>query len=335
MTALRLALIGAGGIGSAYAQAADAVDEVTLAYVADAELSAATALAGQCHAQATDDPLSLANPRTTDLALICTPPSTHEDLCISFLRAGIPVMCEKPLAPDLDAARRILAVAIDTGTPLTMASKFRFVRDVAEARTLLSSGALGQVLRVEVAFASHVDMSRRWNSDPTIAGGGVVIDNGTHAADIVRYLLGPVDQVIADLSADATQLKVEDTGTLLMRTTAGQLASVDVSWSMDRMTQRYIAVFGTKGSLEICWNGSKLRLKEAGADVTFGEGYGKLAALGSNLRNVARSILGHEDLVVSPADAIASVAVVDAAYRSAASGRWESVHSRRSERLSA
>ena len=335
MTALRLALIGAGAIGSAYAQAAEDVDEVTLAYVADAELRAATDLADKCGARATDNPASLANSRTTDLALICTPPSTHEELCISFLRAGVPVMCEKPLAPDLDAARRILAVALDTGTALTMASKFRFVRDVAEARTLVASGALGQVMRLEVAFASYVDMSGRWNSDPAVAGGGVIIDNGTHAVDIARYLLGPIDKVMADLSTAAPDIAVEDTATLFLRTMAGQLASVDLSWSLDRMTERYVAVFGTTGSLEICWKGSKLRLKGAASDVTFGEGYGKVAALGGNLRNVARSLLGHEELVVTAADAISSVAVVDAAYRSSQSGRWESVHARRSERLSA
>ena len=53
-------------------------------------------------------------------------------------------MCEKPLAVDLATARRLAAVAAETGTPLTMATKFRFVDDVARTRELIAPGSLGE-----------------------------------------------------------------------------------------------------------------------------------------------------------------------------------------------
>ena len=242
------------------------------------------------------DPLSLANARQVDLALVCTPPNTHEELCIGFLEAGVPVMCEKPLAPDSQSARRVLAVADRTGTPLTMASKFRFVSDVIRARELTLDGVLGDVVRVEVAFASRVDMSHRWNADPAIAGGGVIIDNGTHAVDIVRYVLGPIDSVLATTEQAMPDLRVEDTAAMLLRTRGGQIGSVDLSWSLDRLTQRYLAIFGTKGSLEVNWRGSRLRLAQADSDVEFGEGYAKITALAANLRNVATTASGKQQL---------------------------------------
>ena len=331
---LRLALVGAGAIGSAYAEASRLVPEIDLVYVADTNAGAASSLAASMSLEAIADPMRLADTSKIDLALICTPPNSHEELAAGFLEAGVPVMCEKPLAPGSVAARRILAIAARTGTPLTMASKFRFVDDVVRAREMIQSGDLGDVVRVEVAFSSAVDMSKRWNSDPSVSGGGVIIDNGTHAVDIIRYLLGPIDSVLA-ASASPANLRVEDTASLLLRTHCGHLGSIDLSWSFDRMTERYVAAFGTKGSLEVGWRNSRVSMLDEREPKPFGGGYSKIDALAANLRNVARGLKDETDWVVTSADAIASVAVVEAAYSSIASGRWRRVHSRMQERISA
>jgi predicted dehydrogenase len=331
----RLALIGAGGIGHTYAEAARSVPEIDVGYVADLRGDVAASLAHLHGATAVTEPESLADPSRVDLALICTPTGTHEHLATAFLRAGVPVMCEKPLAADSATARRILAVAAATGTQLTMASKFRFVSDVIGARSIIQSGTLGEIIRVEVAFASQVDMSRRWNSDPTVSGGGVLIDNGTHAVDLVRYILGPVDSVLATTETSTPGLQVEDTAAMLLRTRDGHIGSVDVSWALDRMTDRYLAAFGTEGSLEVGWRQSRVRLTSSPTDVAYCHGYDKVTALADNLRNVAQALRGEADFVVTPADAIASVAVIQAAYESVRTGQWACVRSRKRERLSA
>ena len=65
------------------------------------------------------------------------------------------------------------------------------------ARRLLHEGCIGTLAMFENVFCSHVDMRRRWNSVRSVAGGGVLIDNGSHAVDVARYLAGPIVRVHA------------------------------------------------------------------------------------------------------------------------------------------
>jgi predicted dehydrogenase len=127
-------------------------------------------------------------------------------------------------------------------------------------------------------------------------------------------------------------MQVEDTALALLRTRDGHLGTVSVAWSIDRMADRYVAVFGTSGTLEIGWRQSRLRVGDS-PEARIGTGYEKVGALAANLTNTARAVLGVEDLVVTPMDAIASVAVVEAGYQSAVTGAWTRVRSRMHERL--
>src|SRR5262249_6469881 len=128
---------------------------------------------------------------------VCTLPSTHRDIVIDLLRSGIHVLCEKPLAISVEEGREMLRAAQDRRALVLPAFKFRFFDEIQKAKELLASNSLGKILTFRVMFGGLIDMTGTWYAQKKLAGGGVIMDNGPHALDIVRYLLGEVRSVNA------------------------------------------------------------------------------------------------------------------------------------------
>lgn len=319
---LRLGIVGAGRISQAYADVLDACEQVEVVAVADQDPIAAKTLALELDCDPYDSHLGLAEDARPDAVILCTPPSTHSDITVDLLRRRISVMCEKPLATTTTEARRMLAVAASSNAILTMASKFRYVADVHRARELAHAGEIGDVILVENTFASRVDMADRWNSDPGVAGGGVLIDNGTHSVDLVRYILGPISEVMALEGRRTQQLDVEDTAQLFLRSADGVRATIDLSWSLNKEREWFLEIYGSSGTIQVGWARSRYRQSDDGAWVDFGSGYERHQAMRDQVANFAGAILDGDELRIDATDAIASVEVIEAAYRSLSHDGW-------------
>jgi predicted dehydrogenase len=241
------------------------------------------------------------------------------------MERGIHVLCEKPLAISSADAEAMIAAAEARGLHFTMASKFRYVADVQKAKELIANGTIGEVVLFENVFTGRVDMSTRWNSNPEIAGGGVLIDNGTHSVDVARFCLGELAEVQAMEGNRIQLLPVEDTAKMFIRSGKGVLGSIDLSWSVSKELPYFIAVYGSEGTILVGWRESKFRRAGDTEWTVFGAGYDKFAAFRGQIENFAGVVRGEESLVVTPEDALASVQVIEAAYRSLARGAWEPI----------
>lgn len=319
---LNYGLVGAGRIAQSYADAFAVSETAQLVAVADVRPDAANALAEQTRCRSFASYQAMAEEMKLDAVVVCTPPVTHKDVSLYFLTRGMHVLCEKPLSVDRASALEMIDAAARHEKLLTMASKFRFVADVRQARSIVASGLIGDVVLFENAFTAHVDMRERWNADRSVSGGGVLIDNGTHAVDIMRYFLGRLSHVQAIEGKRTQGLAVDETVRLSVRSAAGVVASSDLSWSIDKELASYIQIFGAHGTISIGWKESKYRLASNREWVKFGTGYDKLAAFGAQVNNFSRAIRGEEQLVVTPDDALASVEVVEAAYAALTRGNW-------------
>ncbi len=324
MSKLKFGLVGAGGIAQAYAQAFNESSCCDLVAVADVRPEAAAALAEIVGGKAYDEYKQLADVEL-DAVIVATPPATHPEIACFFMESGTPLLCEKPLCTSVADAEKMLAAAEKAGVQFTMASKFRYCDDVVKAKGIIASGVLGDVLQFENAFTAKVDMSKRWNSQPELSGGGVLIDNGTHSVDIIRYMLGGIESVLV-VDAGGTQgLSVDENVKMFAKTRSGVTASVDLTWGINKELPYFISVYGTNGTLHIGWRESKYKTNSSPDWTVFGPGYDKVASFKGKIENFANALRGKEELFIKPADALASVQVIDAAYKSMNQNLWQPV----------
>jgi predicted dehydrogenase len=319
---LRFGIVGAGAIAHAYLQAFEHFGRAKLVAVADCRLEAAQRTAERMHCKSFDRYERMLEECNLDAAIVCTPPVSHPEISIYLMKNKIHVLCEKPFSIDAASAQRMVAVAREEGVKLTMASKFRYVDDVISAKSIVASGVLGDLILFENVFANRVDMTSRWNSVPEISGGGVLIDNGTHSVDLMRYFLGPLAEVHALEGRRSQGLRVEDTVSLFVRSLSGVICNIDLSWSMAKHRDSFLDIYGTRGAVSIGWKRSSHLDFAHGKWMAFGNGYSKIQAFRSQLANFSNAILGEEPLLITAEDAIASVCIIESAYKALHLDQW-------------
>ena len=322
---LRFALIGTGGIAQTYAQAFQSSDCCELVAVADVNENSAKAYAEPFNAKSYKDYKILAENNAIDAVIIATPPNTHPEIAMFFMNRNIHVLCEKPLCLSVAEAKQMIECAEKTNVKFTMATKFRYCEDVVRAKAILASGVLGEIVQFENAFTAKVDMSKRWNSQEEISGGGVLMDNGTHSVDIIRYFLGAITEVLAVETGATQNLSVDENVKLLAKTENNIAASVDLTWGINKELPNFISVYGTNGTLHIGWQASKYKLNSSPDWTIFGKGYDKVQAFKSKIENFRNAIVDGEELLTKPSDALASVEVIEAAYKSLNQNLWQRV----------
>lgn len=331
MKKTRFAIVGAGAIAGAYEAAFRELQHAEIAAVYDVREASAREYAARVGAPAYSSLKELIAAGGVDAAVVCTPPVSHEPVACELMNAGKHVLCEKPLAVTAASARRMIATAQNNGVILTMASKFRYAADVRRAREILAAGEIGDLVFAENAFTSFVDMSNRWNSDAAVSGGGVLIDNGTHAVDILRYLLGQLRDIQVVEGRRMQGLAVEDTVRLFVRNDQGVMGSSDLSWSIDKSLETFLRIYGSAGTILVGWKQSLFRRHRQAEWSVFGSGYNKIQAFRDQIENFCGAIRGDETLVVTPQDGLASVEVIQAAYAALEYARWERIGSRLEE----
>lgn len=322
---LRFGIVGAGAIAQVYAEVFKNLEIARLIAVADVRAETAQALSEGIGCQSYNSYQAMAKKEKLDAVIICTPPVTHPEICLHFLERKVHVLCEKPLSIDVKSARLMVAAAKNLDLKLTMASKFRYVEDVIRAKSIVASGILGEIVLFENSFTSRIDMSSRWNADSNISGGGVLIDNGTHSVDLMRYFLGPLAEVQVVEGKRLQGLAVEDTVRIFVRSTSDIMGSIDLSWTINKELDSYIHIYGSHGTVFVGWKESKYRQSSSRDWIVFGKGYDKLQAFRSQINNFCKAIVGEQPLLIDAEDALASVEVIEATYAALRQNQWVAV----------
>lgn len=170
-----------------------------------------------------------------DAVVVCSENRWHARDAIPALRAGVDVLCEKPIATTIEDARAMIRAAEETGRRLGIAFPVRHAPAIRQAREVLRSGAIGRVLAVN--GTNHGQAPGGWFADPDLSGGGAVMDHAVHLTDTLRFLLGvEVKSVYAEVGTFFETEGVDDAGILTLEMEGGDLAdgafaTADPSWS--------------------------------------------------------------------------------------------------------
>lgn len=126
--------------------------------------------------------------------VVATPHADHAEQVRQALDAGKSVLCEKPLALDPADAHELAGLAEQRGLRLATGLNHRFFPPILDALELARDGALGpiQSVRAVIGHRARPSFLAGWHGDPARSGGGTLVDNGPHACDLIRLLIGEV-----------------------------------------------------------------------------------------------------------------------------------------------
>jgi predicted dehydrogenase len=323
MSRIGIGLIGVGKHGVRYAThiTRDLSQDLRLVAIARRDLAAARAQASEFDCRAYTDYRELIAAPDVDALIVVVPPTAHPDIMEAAATARRPVLLEKPAAANVADGQRILRAVRTAGIPVMVAQTIRYASVV---RVLLEErGAIGRLhaLRLSQRF----EPSRPgWIDDPAIAGGGMTLHTGVHVFDLARVLTGlEADRASCEMAKVHTT-RTEDNFAAVIRFGGGAVLA-DIAGSRATASRcGGIEMAGERGQLiadHVFNTASVVR----GAVATPLKVPPAVPTVLEVLRDFTRALRHRAPMPIPLEEGLRAVAIADACYRSAASGKAEPV----------
>jgi len=264
--------------------------------------------------------------------VLCTPHTLHTEQIIAAANAKKHVFCEKPLSLSRADVLRAVKACNDNGVALAVGHEKRFEPPVQEVFRLAKAGELGTLLQIEANFSQDKFLSLatdNWRMSAKEAPAGPMTATGIHLLDLSVGLLGPAQQVFAQVRQLGSRLTNGDTLGILVshKSGANSLLSAILATPFDGR----FAVYGNKGWAEVrdkahpeSPQGWTLTRSHRGSDKKLSE-YPPAKAVLANLEAFADAAAGRAPYPVPQDQMIANVSALEAVFRSAQSGKVETV----------
>lgn len=334
----RIAVAGAGLIGRRHIELIEASADCVLAGIADPAPGAeelAVSRGVPWHA----DHRALLERERPDGIVIASPNALHLAMALDCTAQGTPALIEKPVTDTVASAQRLCAAVARTGVPMLVGHHRRHNPAIKAVREAVQGGRLGQLTAVAGLWLLQKPddyFEVTWRREQ---GGGPLLINLIHDIDNLRFICGEIVEVQALTSNKARGFVVEDTAALLLRFASGALGTMTISdatpapWSWElssgenaaypRQDQPYYLFAGTKGSLSMpamevwSYRGAAGWYAPLARDPLDTQDADPLA---EQLRHFLAVITRRETPLISVADAMATLAVVEAVKEAARTG---------------
>lgn len=277
------------------------------------------------HADALNDP-------AVDAVVLATPHSLHEAQIAAAVAAGKHVFCEKPLALTKAGAEKAVALCRDAGLVLGMGHERRWEPPIADMLAKADAGTLGRIHQIEANFShdKFLALDRdNWRLKADQAPAGGMTATGIHLLDLSVRLLGPAESVLCICEKLSSDLPNGDTVAAYVKFKGGGTSYVSASLANPFMSR--FTVYGSKGWIDIrdkahveAPDGWIVTSAMAGGPITTVE-IPPAEPVKDNLVSFARAIRGREVYPITAAHLVDNIALLEAVFASAQSGKIESV----------
>jgi predicted dehydrogenase len=338
---LRCGIIGLGLMGRTHTDVLHGHPYFTLAAIASRRPET-SAVANEYGCRWFDLAGALIASGSVDLVVIATPHWQHAELATAALRAGLHVVCEKPLAVTAAQADRMLRVAQESKRLLTVVFQSRFEPVYQRSKALLASDELGSIIRCEMVEtfwrSDAYYRSSPWRATWKGEGGGVLLNQAPHVLDRYLWLCGVPKSVTGSCDTTLHSIEVEDTASAMMRHEGGRHGFLHVNTTECPWLSRTVIACDRgritiqDGRMRIERLEDSIRAKTATSTELFGDidsqdddvgemlidsAYEQLARM---YENVALAIAGRQSLLVTAAEAANAVELANAILLSSANG---------------
>lgn len=242
----------------------------------------------------------------------------HKEHVLAAAKAGVHVLCEKPLSTNVKDAQAMIEACRAHGVLLQTAFPVRFNSSVRRAKQLVDEGKLGRILAMKGTNRGRNPDG--WFVEPSLSGGGAVIDHTVHVADIMRWMTGAeVKEVYAEVDHLIAETPIDDCGMLSLEFDNGVFATLDCSWSRNKTYPVWgdvtLEIIGSAGTLTLNAINQKLNVyrDEQGYSHHFWGDDMDLALVRDFVSSIAS---GASEASVTGEDGLQALAVAVAAYRS-------------------
>ncbi|HUR10511.1 MAG TPA: Gfo/Idh/MocA family oxidoreductase [Flavitalea sp.] len=330
---LKFGLVGCGRIAQRHAEHIHTKGK--LVAVCDVVKEKADSMASKYKANAYDRiEEMLANEKGLDVIAICSPNGLHAEHAIQSLNAGFHVLCEKPMAINVQDCGNMIQAAERANRRLFAIKQNRFNPPVAAVKELLDKGKLGKLYSVQLNcfWNRNADYyNNSWKGTLKLDG-GTLYTQFSHFIDLLYWLVGDVKQVNAFMGNFAHQgiIEFEDTGVVILEFYSGVIGSIHYTVnSFEKNMEGSLTLFGEKGTVKIGGqylneleyqqiDGYKIEnLPEGNKPNNYGNYQGSMSNHDKVYDNLVEVLQKNAPITTSSFEGMKTVEIIDKIYKSA------------------
>lgn len=255
MSALRFAVVGAGFWARYQLAAWRELPQARCVALCDRVRSNAEALAKEFEIPSVyENAEEMIAREKPDFLDIITNAETHSQFVQLAARHGLPAICQKPMAPTVADAEKMIAACDNAGTPLSIHENWRWQTPIRQLKSILDGGAIGRVFRARIDYCNSFPVFENQPFLKTLKH-FILSDMGSHILDVARFLFGEAVSIYCHAHKIRPDIAGEDAATVMMRMESGATVVANLSYSSrvehDRFPETFVHVEGSQGSAEL------------------------------------------------------------------------------------